>query len=36
MKAVQGQINDVVGIMKNNINKALDRGDKLSNIEGKV
>lgn len=35
LKRAQEQVNDVVGIMRDNIEKVLDRGDKLGDLEDK-
>jgi hypothetical protein len=35
-KRVQEQVDDVVGIMQNNIDKAIERGAKLENLQSKT
>jgi len=33
VKRVQNQVNEVVGVMKDNIGKVIDRGDKLEDLQ---
>ncbi len=35
-KKVQGEVDEVVGIMNNNINKVMERGEKLDSLQTKT
>ncbi|ORZ37356.1 synaptobrevin, partial [Catenaria anguillulae PL171] len=34
--AIQNQVNEVVGIMQNNINRVMERGERLDTLQGKT
>ncbi|GFS22405.1 vesicle-associated membrane protein 4, partial [Elysia marginata] len=35
LNQLQGQVDDVVDIMKNNVNKVIERGDRLEDLQDK-